>query len=84
MGDLGPEDFTSPEGYKVAKSYYKKTKLKIINLKNKIKRRDKQVETVQELISKLKSMGFITDDASNFLSVSSTINVTTFYYEQFI
>lgn len=53
IGDLCPEDFTSPECYEVVKKYLKKHNTRVNSLQKQVGRLTKKVESLKDLLSQL-------------------------------
>lgn len=70
LGDLCPEDFTSPECYEVVKKYLKKHNTRVNSLQKQVGRLTKKLESFKDLLSQLHDKGLLSSNAVDDLKVS--------------
>lgn len=70
IGDLCPEDFSSPECYEVVQKYLKKHNTRVNSLQKQVSRLTKKVKSFKDLLSELHSKGLLSSNAVDDLKVS--------------
>ncbi|XP_036145508.1 uncharacterized protein LOC114254754 [Monomorium pharaonis] len=63
IGDLHPEDFTSPECYEVVRKYLKKHNTRVNSLQKQVGRLTKKVKSFEDLLSQLHDKGLLSSNA---------------------
>ncbi|XP_067203502.1 uncharacterized protein [Linepithema humile] len=67
IGDLCPEDFTSPECYEVVKKYLKKHNTRVNSLQKQVGRLTNKVKCLKDLLSQLHNKGLLSSNAVDTL-----------------